>query len=265
MIMVLLCALLTVSHAQLNTTNPKKRLAKIHHAEPLYMDLVRDLGARKGEHELNVGWGLTNKNNYVGNNGFVEYEFSPINRLGLEVEVPFSIEKPVYATNRDGEKLVSKQSSALKLASQYTFAVWVKHQLSLAVGYMHEIYIGNRGTEYSPFFVIGKKWGQNFHSLIYTGPVWKSHPNMVQLSQAYQMNVSVHYIIPKTFNLIGVECNTEFYGDEFDVTFRPQTRVQLSESIHLGVLTGIPLYFSQDKISFMTRLIYIPQSKRKRG
>ena len=29
--------------------------AKISHAEPLYLDLVRDLGARKGEREWNVG------------------------------------------------------------------------------------------------------------------------------------------------------------------------------------------------------------------
>ncbi|GCC52860.1 hypothetical protein SanaruYs_30990 [Chryseotalea sanaruensis] len=34
---------------------------KIDHAEPLYIDLIRDLGARKGEREWNVGLGMTDK------------------------------------------------------------------------------------------------------------------------------------------------------------------------------------------------------------
>lgn len=32
---------------------------KVLHAEPLYIDLIRDLGARKGEKEWNLGLGLT--------------------------------------------------------------------------------------------------------------------------------------------------------------------------------------------------------------
>lgn len=31
---------------------------KIKHAEPLYLDLMRDLGARKGEAEFNIGYGM---------------------------------------------------------------------------------------------------------------------------------------------------------------------------------------------------------------
>ena len=36
----------------------KKLPPKVDHAEPLYIDLMRDLGARKGEAEINVGFGL---------------------------------------------------------------------------------------------------------------------------------------------------------------------------------------------------------------
>jgi|GEM_PF-3306464 hypothetical protein len=32
---------------------------KVLHAEPLFIDLIRDLGARKGERKWNVGFGLT--------------------------------------------------------------------------------------------------------------------------------------------------------------------------------------------------------------
>ena len=40
---------------------------KVSHAEPLYLDLVRDLGARKGEKELNVGAEFINTNEYREN------------------------------------------------------------------------------------------------------------------------------------------------------------------------------------------------------
>ena len=35
---------------------------KVLHAEPLYIDLIRDLGARKGEREWNIGLGMTDIN-----------------------------------------------------------------------------------------------------------------------------------------------------------------------------------------------------------
>jgi hypothetical protein len=46
--------------------NPKEKSLKdkVLQAEPLYIDLIRDLGARKGEHEWNVGIGLTDNVNY---------------------------------------------------------------------------------------------------------------------------------------------------------------------------------------------------------
>jgi hypothetical protein len=43
--------------------NPKLR-PKVLHAEPLYIDLIRDLGARKDEKEWNVGFGLVDVNSF---------------------------------------------------------------------------------------------------------------------------------------------------------------------------------------------------------
>lgn len=63
---------------------------KVSHAEPLYFDLVRDLGARKGEKEINVGADFTNITNYNEHDYLIEYEFAPINRVGFEVEADFS-------------------------------------------------------------------------------------------------------------------------------------------------------------------------------
>lgn len=63
---------------------------KIEHVEPLYIDLIRDLGARKGEREWNIGMGLTDQHHVDQYAALVEYEWAPINRLGLEVELPFT-------------------------------------------------------------------------------------------------------------------------------------------------------------------------------
>lgn len=47
-------------------TEQKREPAKVLHAEPLYIDLIRDLGARKGEKEWNIGLGLTDNNDLTG-------------------------------------------------------------------------------------------------------------------------------------------------------------------------------------------------------
>jgi hypothetical protein len=110
---------------------------KVHHAEPLYIDLIRDLGARKGERELNAGWGMEDQRGYVASTGFFEYEFSPVNRLGLEVEVPFTFYKPEYE-HKSEEDAPRNRLEGLKLASQYTFLVSPKYNMSMAIGYIHE-------------------------------------------------------------------------------------------------------------------------------
>lgn len=109
---------------------------KVLHAEPLYIDLIRDLGARKGEKEWNVGFGLTDNERYDRYEALVEYEWAPVDRLGVEIEIPFSF----YFDQRGNGNTGRPQSrmESLKLAAQYTFLVSEKHNTSLALGYIHE-------------------------------------------------------------------------------------------------------------------------------
>lgn len=113
--------------------NPKLR-SKVLHAEPLYIDLIRDLGARKGEKEWNVGLGLTDANSHDEYTALVEYEWAPIDRLGLEVELPFSFYYPLASDIQ----APNSKLNGLKLAAQYSFLVSEKHKTSLAIGYIHE-------------------------------------------------------------------------------------------------------------------------------
>jgi hypothetical protein len=110
----------------------KKQPDKVLHAEPLYIDLIRDLGARKGEKEWNIGFGITDNNSYDEYTALVEYEWAPINRLGLEVELPFTFYTPLSGSSfTPGNKL-----NSLKLAAQYSFYVSERKKTSMAIGYI---------------------------------------------------------------------------------------------------------------------------------
>lgn len=241
----------------------KKEPAKVLHAEPLYIDLIRDLGARKGEKEWNVGVGITDNNAYDEYLALVEYEWAPINRLGLEVELPFTF----YPSNKNGNTPSSKLNG-LKLAAQYSFFVSEKIKTSMAVGYINEFELTDFnkyrsdnlviGNIYNPFFVIAKRWGNNFHTLLYTGPAIQHHFEHNSTSTIWQINPSFHYMISGTRNFIGIEFNQEVIHKDFDMVIRPQMRLEITDHLMIGIVTGIPINKENERFSSFLRLIYEP-------
>lgn len=242
----------------------KEEPAKVLHAEPLYIDLIRDLGARKGEKEWNIGLGLTDRNDYDEYLALIEYEWAPMNRLGLEVELPFSI----YPTNANGAAPGSKLNG-LKLAAQYSFFVSEKMKTSLALGYIHEFEMTTfksyndskffTGNKYNPFFVAAKRWGNNFHTLVYTGPSIEHIFEDNSTYTTWEINTSLHYMITGTRNFIGIEFNKEVYEGNFDMTIRPQMRVGIADNLLIGIVTGIPVSRENERLSTFLRLIYEPK------
>ncbi|KAA6439381.1 phosphoribosylformylglycinamidine synthase [Dyadobacter flavalbus] len=255
--------------AQTDSVQKVKPL-KIRHAEPLYMDLIRDLGARKGEKEWNVGYGVEGHKDYTINHSFVEYEFSPMNRLGLEVEVPFALYR--NAGKKEGIEVPKNRVEGLKLAAQYTFLVSGKHQMSMAGGYMHEFRAHSfyamdhgrgmlKGNSISPFFIVAKKFGNRINTMIYTGPEWEFTPEESKRELYYQINASMHYVLPDG-NFVGVEVNDEFSSMSRHTVLRPQMKLVLSSNLALGLVTGIPTNFRTDGMSFMARVIFEPKSRK---
>lgn len=249
-----------------NQTNPDKVL----HAEPLFIDLIRDLGARKGEKEWNVGLGITDKLKFDSYEALVEYEWAPINRLGLEVELPFTVYAPVNGTER--ENVPSNRLNSLKIATQWSFFVNEKIATSMAIGYINEFELsdfgnfGNplvKGNVYNPFLVMAKRWGNNFHSLIYTGPMIEQTFSTNQFHAAYDINTSVHYMISGTRNFIGVEFNKTFAEDDFDMTIRPQMRLGIADNLLIGIVAGIPVSRENERLSSFIRLIWEPGHQKK--
>lgn len=248
----------------------KREPDKVLHAEPLYIDLIRDLGARKGEKEWNVAIGLADNNDYDTYTALIEYEWAPLNRLGLEIELPFTMYYPAKGqASAPGSKL-----NSIKLAGQYSFYVSEKHKTSMAIGYIHEFELPEfrnygkssliQGNIYNPFFIAARRWGNQFHTLLYTGPVVKHHFSDKSLSTNWQINSNVHYMITGTRNFIGVEWNKSVEKGRFDLTIRPQMRLGITDNLLVGIVTGIPISKANERFSTFMRLIYEP-GHRKHG
>ena len=248
----------------ISETEDVKGLDKVLHAEPLYIDLIRDLGARKGEAEWNVGFGLTDNYFVDKYSALIEYEWAQFDRWGFEVELPFTFYIPNgVSSNEFGSKL-----NSLKLATQYTFYVSEEQATSLALGYIHEFELTNfsnyrksqlfTGNVFNPFFVGAKRFGNNYHTLLYTGPAIGTHSIDNSLHSIWQINTSFHYMITGTRNFIGLEMNKEIFSNKFDMILRPQMRVGVTDNVLMGIVTEIPINKVNQRFGSFFRLIYEP-------
>lgn len=211
--------------------------------------------------------GLTDNGNHDEYSALIEYEWAPIDRLGLEIELPFSFYYPVSGN----DIALRSRMNSIKLAAQYSFYVSTKNKTSMALGYIHEFELPDfkdygktnivTGNIYNPFFVAAKRWGNNFHTLIYTGPQFIHHFNKNAFHTEFQINTNFHYMISGTRNFIGVELNKVLYKNDFDLTIRPQMRVGISDNLIIGIVTGIPISRENERFGSFIRLIYEPPHK----
>lgn len=238
---------------------------KVLHAEPLYIDLIRDLGARKGEREWNLGFGLTDNQDFDTYEALIEYEWAPINRLGFEVELPFTFYSPVNGT--DDEEVPSNRLESIKVASQWSFFVNERMATSMAIGYINEFELGSfaefgkpliTGNVYNPFLVVAKRWGSNWHTLVYTGPQVGHHYATDEWHTTYDINSNLHYMIPGTRNFLGIEFNKTLDNGDFDMTIRPQMRLGITDDLMIGIVAGIPISRENERFSSFIRLIWEP-------
>jgi hypothetical protein len=279
LMLILLLASSTYSIAQITKTEKDsiyiqqvedhKEPDKVLHAEPLYIDLIRDLGARKGEKEWNVGLGLTDNLKFDSYEALIEYEWAPIDRLGFEVELPFTFYSPQSGIEKDS--IPSNSLNSIKLATQWSFFVSEPLATSMAIGYINEFELSDfrnfgepfiKGNVYNPFFVVAKRWGNNFHSLIYTGPMIEQNFSTNKFHTTYDINTSFHYMITGTRNFIGVEFNKTFDNDDFDMTIRPQMRLGIADNLLIGIVAGIPVSRENERFSTFLRLIWEQKHKQ---
>ncbi|REC55099.1 phosphoribosylformylglycinamidine synthase [Chryseobacterium piscium] len=263
---ILLAGILSILGAFSAFAQTKSNPVKVSHAEPIFQDLVRDLGARKGEKEFNLGADFSSGKNYRESGYLAEYEFAPINRLGLEVETDFSFFS--QKNNSTKEQIPGNRLDGIRLSAQYTFFVSEKSQTSMALGYTQVIEFTDfknygkgkfiTGLVYSPFFVAAKKWGSHIHTLVYTYPMIQHELGENQTPVDWQINTSVMYSLPNSGHFIGVEVNKEISHGKMSVTLRPQVKIKLDSHFAVGIVTGIPVSHDKENVSSFFRLVYEP-------
>lgn len=237
---------------------------KVSHAEPLYFDLVRDLGARNGEREFNVGFDFRHNKHYNERAFLVEYEFAPINRLGLEVEVDFSF----FKGTSGNVEIPGDRLEGLRLSTQYSIFVSTRLKTTLAVGHTQIFEFADfkhygksnlfTGTVYNPFFIAAKRWGENVHTLIYTSPLLEHDFETAKFALSWQINSSFLFTIPQTRHFAGVELNHKIDTGKYELTVRPQAKIKLDRKLAVGLVTGIPIAKTNENCSTFLRIIYEP-------
>jgi hypothetical protein len=262
-ITLLFTTIITIALSQPKT---KSLPTKVSHAEPIFFDLIRDLGARRGEKELNVGIGMARFKNYTVHSYLVEYEFAPVNRVGMELEIPFAF----HTTSSEEKDLPSHGDNGIegiKAAVQYSFFVSEKMKTTLAVGYIFETkrkgfdLLRTTGSIHNPFFIAAKKWGNQFHTLIYTGLSYEHDRENSTTNVGWLLNTGVHYVLQGTKNFIGLEANQEIVDQRVETVLRPQVKLVISQQSSLGLAVGIPLGENERNMDFLFRWIYEPNKK----
>jgi hypothetical protein len=188
----------------------------------------------------------------------------------LEVELPFTFYSPLDGTKKDS--IPSNQLNSLKIAAQWSFFVNEQIATSMAIGYINEFELSDfrnfgkpfiNGNVYNPFFVVAKRWGNNFHTLIYTGPMVEQRFETNKFHTTYDINTNFHYMISGTRNFIGVELNKIIDAGDFDMTIRPQMRLGIVDNLMIGIVAGIPVVRENERFSSFLRLIWEPEHKQK--
>lgn len=256
----------------LHFATDKSLRPKVLHAEPLFIDLIRDLGARKGEREWNVGAANVDRLRFDRYEALIEYEWAPRDRLGLEVELPMTFYAPV-PSNLDATK-PSNRIESLKLAAQWSFLVSQKHRASMALGYINEFEMVDlkrirndalfTGNVFNPFVVAAKRLGTNWHSLIYTGPAFTYHFRDANWDREYELHLNFHYMIPNSRNFVGIEVNAYFASAGNDLWLRPQMRLSINKNLLVGIVSGIPIRNPDEGLSSFIRFIYEPPHRLKK-
>jgi hypothetical protein len=233
---------------------------KVSHAEPLFYDFVRDLGAHRGEKEWNVGLELKNKKKYNEYVVLAEYEFVPMDRLGLEVEMDLSLFRG------DPKETPSNRLEALRLSTQYTSYVSAEKRISIAVGYTQLLGFESfkemlnkptiATTTFSPFFIIAKSLNSKIHTLLYTYPLIEYAFHQSTLKTTWQSNASFFYTV-KEKHMIGLE-TAHVWNTHYQTTLLPQLKLKLKDHIHLGIVATYSIQSANDNISSFIRLIYEP-------
>lgn len=244
--------------------NPDTLEPKIKHVDPVFEDLTTALGARKGDKEANVNFGYARlRSNHHIVEAQLEYEFAPMDNLGFEINIPFSlyVNNDLATVERPGN-----QMEFVQWASQYTFYSNPQKGISMALGFKNIFDISSPEREsnnfqiqsinYYPFLVFGKNWRDKFFLLFSGGPELTQELRPLEWELGFNLNSNFHYGFSKKDHFIGLEINKKMQDGAMEMYIRPQLILDVGKDFIFGLAIGFPTGKEDEKINGFLRLAY---------
>ncbi len=262
---ILFLLIILISPVFSQTSNsPSPIRPKIKHASPVFEDLTTELGARKGENELNVNFGYSSlKNNHHILLSQIEYEFAPVDYLGFEIVLPYSI----YVNNNlDMVPRPDNEMEFIQWASQLTFYVNESSGISMALGFKNIFDIrspeidqeGGRveNIQYYPLLVFAKNRRDKYFFLLSGGPELSQELQPREWDLSFNLNSNFHYAFSEKNHFVGLELNKRIENGSFEMFVRPQIILNVGEDFIVGASFGVPVGLEEEKWTGFLRLAY---------
>ncbi|ACU62364.1 hypothetical protein Cpin_4931 [Chitinophaga pinensis DSM 2588] len=233
----------------------------IKHVEPLQVDLIQDLNARKGDRQLEIDFDIDLQQRYNAVSVELEYEHTFSQRLGMELAVPLSVYGPKSGYNA-GADLPHNKIEGLKLGLQYTFSTIQRARTTMALALIHESHFHSftsmkkgshliKGYSETAAFVAARRWGKRIHTMLYTGPEWEVKPGTA-LKPVLHGDISIHWQVAKR-QFIGVEYVYKS-GKEAIPEIYPQLKMALTRHTDICLAAAIPAKRTQEGMNIQGSL-----------
>jgi hypothetical protein len=180
--------------------------------EPLLVDLVRNLGSRRGEMEVNVLTSTSFRRSPAIQWG-PEIEYAPVRGLGFELEAPFA----------DGAL------QAVKLGGQATVASFGARRVELGVLGSYAYRTGERGADAALGLVTGIRFGARVQGMLIAGPLASRVDGRAHLGAS--ANPSLFYQLSRSWTV----------GLELGHRFEPERRSYALPQVHLNPLDAFKI------------------------
>ncbi len=197
----------------------------VHIPEPMVFDLVRSLGARRGEFEVNV-LGLFPLSNLEDReiDWAPEVEYALLDGLALEFELPF-----------EGSRL-----AAYKFAGQVTFGTGFGERFIHGAQFIVEKLRNERVWELTPLYIAGFRFDERWSVL---GMVGYRTEVGDESENSHELLVNPSIFLDLTHRMsVGIETNfsSDFEGDWHLLTI-PQWHFELIDHVELQAGVGLQL------------------------
>lgn len=185
--------------------------------EPLFVDLVRNLGSRRGEMETNVLASTSFKRRQSIQWG-PEIEYAPVRGLGFELELPF----------------IDNELQALKLGGQVTLASFGARALEIGVIGSYARRLPERGADAVLGAVVGVRFSPRIQGMFIAGPT--ASRGDAPMAIGASVNPSLFYQLSRKWT-VGLETGHRFEPEQRSYAL-PQLHVNPFDALGFKLQVG---------------------------